>query len=81
MNPSQPSGVLGSAVTFALLLTATGFWFAASGFARFTPRTGETLSMVALGMTVAAVVLFGLTVRSVLFGATSGKRDIKRYSG
>lgn len=81
MNPSQPSGVLGSATTFALLLTAAGFWFAASGFARFTARSGETLSLIAVGATLAAVLMFGLTVRSVLFSGSSGKRDIRRYSG
>lgn len=81
MNPSQPSGVLGSATTFALLLTAVGFWFAASGFARFTQRSGETLSLVAVGATLAAVLMFGLTIRSVLFGSSTSERDIRRYSG
>jgi hypothetical protein len=78
MNPTRPSGIFGSVGTFVLLLTAAGFWFAAAGFSRFTPDTGETLSLVALLAALAAVVLFALTVRSILFASDSSRDRPRR---
>jgi hypothetical protein len=78
MNPTRPSGLYGAAGTFILLLTAVGFWFAAAGFAAYTPSTGSTLSAIAAASTLAAVVLFGLTVRSAILGGSSPQRRRRR---
>lgn len=80
MNPTQPSGLFGSIGTFTLLLNAVGFWFAAAGFARFTPQTGDLLLLIALCSAVLAVLLFGLTVRSALFAGSTSRRRRRRYS-
>jgi hypothetical protein len=83
MTTTHTPGLLGSVLTFTLLLTAGGTWFTANTLSSHAPDVVATISQVSLVAGVLAVVAFGLTLRSLLSsdGPTrEGRRDYRRPS-
>lgn len=70
MNPTRPSGLLGAAGTFSLLVVAAFAWFMSLSYSGPTDTLLWALGWVAPIAAVLAGVLFLLTLRSV-FSATS----------
>jgi hypothetical protein len=73
MNPTRPSGLLGSAGTFTLLVVAAFSWFMSLSYSGPTDTLLWALGWVAPFAALLAAVLFLLTLRS-LFSASPDSR-------